>query len=187
MRQKLSFAYSEEYNIINDFNMKLYKGDRIWIKGRNGSGKSTLLKLLSGEIDAGEAIEYAEKIKISVSSQEPLWTEGFISEKYQLPNETVQFERLLIFCDIFDLPENFLERPLETYSSGELKKIDIARALSADNNVIFLDEPLNYMDVYFREQLERAILEYEPTIVFVEHDSRFGRNVSNRIVELSKK
>lgn len=185
--KKLCFAYLEGDSIINNFSMKLYKGDRIWIKGHNGAGKSTLLKLLSGELDAGEAIEYAEKIKISVSSQEPLWTEGLLTEKYQLSGKTAQYEKLLVFCDIFDLPENFLERPLETYSSGELKKIDIARAFSEDNNVIFLDEPLNYMDVYFREQLERAILEFEPTIVFVEHDSRFGRNVSNRIIELSKK
>lgn len=184
--KKLSFGYSGGRKIINNFNMKLYKGDRVWIKGCNGAGKSTLLKLLSGGLKAGEAIEYGEKIKISVSGQEPLWTEGFITERYRLPEETEQFERLIAFCDIFDLPDNFLERPLETYSSGEIKKIDIARVLSEDSNVIFLDEPLNYMDVYFREQLEGAILKYEPTIVFVEHDSRFGRSVSNRIIELPR-
>ena len=44
---------------------------------------------------------------------------------------------------------------------------------------------MNYMDVYFREQLEKAILEYQPTIVFVEHDGMFGKNVSNRVIELS--
>jgi len=67
---------------------------------------------------------------------------------------------------------------------GNKKKVDIARALSEENDVIFLDEPLNYMDVYFREQLEKAILEYKPTIVFVEHDVRFGEIVSNKVIEL---
>lgn len=195
----LNFAYPKGEPVIKDFNLKLYRGDRIWIKGCNGAGKSTLLKLLSGELnentganttlqeavwDKETSIKWAEGIKISMATQEPLWREGFITEKYQLPEQKEQLEQLLFFCEIFDLPEDFLERPLETYSSGELKKIDIARALSEEGDVLFLDEPLNYMDVYFREQLEKAMLECQPTIMFVEHDGRFGRRVSNRILEL---
>ncbi len=135
-------------------------------------------------MDTGPQIEYAEALKISVSFQEPLWNKGLIKENYKLPEQTAMLEQLLSFCDMFDLPEGFLERPLETYSSGELKKVDIARAFSEEHDVIFLDEPLNYMDVFFREQLEKAILKYKPTIVFVEHDGRFGRNVSNRMIEM---
>ncbi len=182
--EKLSFAYSEKADIIHDFNLKIYQGDRIWIKGKNGAGKSTLLKVLAGQMDTGPQIEYAEALKISVSFQEPLWNKGLIKENYKLPEQTAMLEQLLSFCDMFDLPEGFLERPLETYSSGELKKVDIARAFSEEHDVIFLDEPLNYMDVFFREQLEKAILKYKPTIVFVEHDGRFGRNVSNRMIEM---
>lgn len=194
----LNFSYSDDNQcnkmILKDFTLNLHKGDRIWIKGQNGAGKSTLLKLLAGEFkersaapvipQQREAIERTENLQISMSGQEPRWTEGFITEKYQLPKQREQLEQLAYFCTLFDLPVDFLERPLETYSSGELKKVDIARALSEENDVIFLDEPLNYMDVYFREQLEKAILEYEPTIVFVEHDALFGKNVSNKVVEL---
>ncbi|MBC8580763.1 P-loop NTPase family protein [Zhenhengia yiwuensis] len=53
--------------------------------------------------------------------------------------------------------------------------MDIARALSQNMNLVFLDEPLNYMDIYFREQLEVALLECNTTLVFVEHDERFRR------------
>ena len=77
-----------------------------------------------------------------------------------------------------------MTRPLETYSSGEQKKIDIARALSEPNQILFLDEPLNYMDTYFREQLEAAILACMPTLIFVEHEERFGKNVATRVLEL---
>jgi lincosamide and streptogramin A transport system ATP-binding/permease protein len=183
--EKLSFAYPNSSIIIKDTNIKIYHGDRIWIKGKNGAGKSTLLKLLSGEIEIDKKIEYAEGIKISVSSQETLWTSGFINERFETKEKENQLEPFLSLCDMFDLPDNFLTRPLETYSSGELKKVDIARALSEKNDILFFDEPLNFMDVFFREQLEKAILEYEPTIVFVEHDSRFGRNVSNRVIEMT--
>ncbi len=44
--------------------------------------------------------------------------------------------------------------------------------------LLLLDEPLNFMDVYFREQLEKAILSYQPTVVFVEHDEQFGNNIA---------
>jgi len=47
-----------------------------------------------------------------------------------------------------------------------------------------MDEPLNYMDTYFKEQLEKAILEYKPTLVFVEHDEDFGKTISNKIINL---
>lgn len=194
--KNLNFSYPDGRRIIEDFSFNLHKGDRIWVKGKNGAGKSTLLKLLAGEFEAagedstsgcpeeGKSIERTGNLQISVSGQEPIWTEGFIAEKYRLPEQREQLEQLAYFCVLFDLPEDFLERPLETYSSGELKKVDIARALSEENDVIFLDEPLNYMDVYFREQLEKAILEYKPTIVFVEHDVRFGEIVSNKVIEL---
>lgn len=188
--KKLHFAYPNSRLLIKALDIKIKQGDRIWVKGRNGSGKSTFLKLLTKEIKTDQDITYAENLKIAVSSQEILWNSGFIKERFK-PKEAIerkereeQFERFLSFCDMFDMPDAFMDRPIETLSSGERKKIDIARALSEENDILFFDEPLNYMDVYFREQLEKALLEYEPTIVFVEHDSRFGRNVSNRVIEL---
>ncbi len=182
--KNLSFAHSGEKNILENVNVGLHIGDRVWIKGRNGAGKSTLLKILSGELEIGQKIEYAPELKIAISSQEPLWTEGMIHEKFELPRQREQLESLLALCEVFDLPDDFEKRPLQTFSSGELKKVDIARALSEESDILFLDEPLNFMDVYFREQLEKAILDSEPTLVFVEHDSRFGKSVSNKVLEL---
>ncbi len=57
----------------------------------------------------------------------------------------------------FDIPMEILDIPCEKYSAGEKKKIDLARILIQKYNVIILDEPLNYMDILFREQLEEAI------------------------------
>lgn len=84
----------------------------------------------------------------------------------------------------FELPKDFLSRPVETYSNGEIKKLEIARALSTPNHILFIDEPLNYMDIYFRRQLKKAIKTYNPTMVFVEHDEWFGESVANRIIEI---
>lgn len=177
----LSFSYHSERMILNHLNLSVYLGDRIWIKGGNGTGKSTLLKLLMKELLTEHEIVFAEGLTMSQSCQEPLWKEGYLSEHVTSKEEQ---QRILEFCQLFDIPNDTWERPIETFSGGEKRKLDIARAFASDNQLILLDEPLNYMDVYFREQLELAILEYEPTIIFVEHDERFGHNVATKIIEL---
>ncbi len=134
------------------------------------------LKDYEGIIQIHGPIEFAE------SYQNALWVEGDLRSclKASKVDETT-FRKVMAYFHMYD---EFFERPLETYSQGELKKIDIARALSMSNQIIILDEPLNYMDINFREQLEKAILHYEPTILFVEHDAVFASAVHTKMVEL---
>lgn len=182
--KELSFKYADHTKqIIKGFNFEVNVGDRIWVKGKNGAGKSTLLKILSGALP-NDTIEYAEGVQIAMVAQEPAWKTGYVKEGFQDTIENPVYQRFLELCDHFELPENFLERPLETYSSGELKKINIARVLAENHHIILFDEPLNYMDTYFCEQLEKAILEYQPTIIFVEHDSYFGKVIATKTIQL---
>ena len=183
--KELNFKYPNSTNeMIKGFNYEVHSGDRIWIKGKNGAGKSTLLKIIKGTLPS-EGVEYAENLQIAMVGQEPEWKTGYIKEGMEDVVGTLIYDRFLELCDHFELPENFLERPLETYSSGELKKVNIARVLAEDNHIILFDEPLNYMDTYFSEQLEKAILEYEPTIMFVEHDAYFGKIIATRTINMT--
>lgn len=182
--KELSFKYADHTKqIIKGFNFEVHAGERIWVKGKNGAGKSTLLKILSGALPS-DAIEYAEGLQMAMVAQEPAWKTGYIKEGFQDTIGNPVYQRFLELCGYFEFSENFLERPLETYSSGELKKINIARALAENHHIILFDEPLNYMDTYFSEQLEKAILEYEPTIIFVEHDSYFGKAIATKTIQL---
>ncbi|HWT74110.1 MAG TPA: ATP-binding cassette domain-containing protein [Mobilitalea sp.] len=169
----LSFGYTEEL-LFQGLTFQIQKGDRLWIRGRNGAGKSTLLRIISKNLPC-ERVQYAENITMETAFQEPLWTKGYLQD-YLVDNEV----RNLFFdiCHRLDLKHEVLKRPLETFSSGELKKIDLARALASPCQLLLLDEPLNFMDIYFREQLEKAILSYQPTVVFVEHDEHFGNQVA---------
>lgn len=182
--KELSFRYEEHTKqIIKGFNYDIHVGDRIWVKGENGAGKSTFLNLLFGKIKTN-AITYAEGLKIAMVTQEPSWKTGYVKDGFDEIVGNPKYQNFLELCDYFELPEDFLERPLETYSSGELKKVNIARILTEENHIILFDEPLNYMDLYFCEQLETAILKYKPTIVFVEHDSYFGKAIATKTIQL---
>lgn len=177
----LTFQY-DSAPLFQNFSFCIEEGERIWIRGENGCGKSTLLKLIGGELEA-EMLWKHEDTTVSASWQEPLWQEGFAKDRITDQN---RWARFLELCHCLDITDEMLERPIETYSSGEKSKIDTARALSRESSILLLDEPLNYMDIYFREQLENAILTCRPTLVFVEHDERFGLHVATRTVSISR-
>jgi lincosamide and streptogramin A transport system ATP-binding/permease protein len=51
-------------------------------------------------------------------------------------------------------------------------------------SVLLWDEPLNYIDVLAREQIEQSVREWRPTLVFVEHDRRFIQRIATRVIEM---
>jgi len=185
----ISFCYGEGAKpVFEDVTLRVYPGDKIWLRGQNGTGKTTLLRLLSGKLQ-GADIRYKEDISIAYVTQEPMWKSGDVKvcmlESLEAEEDIQAFyEKFVELCELFDLPEDFIGRPLETLSSGERKKVDVARVLAGNHQVLFLDEPLNYMDVYFKLQLEKALEQEELTIIFVEHNEEFGERVANKVLQL---
>ncbi len=177
-----SFAHTDE-ELFDGLCFKLYPGERIWLRGKNGAGKTTLFRLLSGEWE-NDAVEWAEGLKIGWVRQEARWRSGFLRDHLDTPEGKRKRKRFLELCRCFDLPEGFWNRPLETYSSGEQKKVELAWVLAGENHVVFLDEPLNYMEILFREKLEEVILSDQPTLIFTEHDTDFANRIATRVVDL---
>lgn len=70
------------------------------------------------------------------------------------------------------------------YSDGQKKKVLIAISLSKPAHLFIWDEPLNYIDLLSRIQIEEIIKEAKPTLIFVEHDRRFVEDISNKIIQL---
>ena len=78
-----------------------------------------------------------------------------------------------------------LDGALEDLSPGQQKKIELARAFVAGADLLLLDEPLNFLDIDAREQIEDALLADQPTVVFVEHDAAFVERVATQVIDLS--
>ena len=175
----LSFSYDKKRYLFRNLYLSVEPGDRIWIQGKNGCGKSTLLKIILGELD-NEDVSYVEGIRMAYASQTPKWNKGRM-EDLVLPENKKAFDGI---CDAFDLPGDIYTRPLETFSSGELRKIDLARALSQPSDLLILDEPLNYMDYMFKMQLRKALTLQMITLIFVEHDKEFGKAVATKTLYL---
>jgi len=77
-------------------------------------------------------------------------------------------------------------KPIEVLSGGERVKVAFAKVFLSDMNVLVIDEPTNYLDIETVEALERLLMNYEGTVLFVSHDSRFVENIATKIIEISQ-
>lgn len=178
----ISFAYGDK-PVLENFCLEINKGDRIWVRGGNGAGKSTLLNLICKELSPKSGYAHrAIDLSISRAYQDMSIRYGSVRAYLELyGTDLTAFVRML---DYFNMSIEYLDREIDTLSEGERKKLDLARAFSSEAPLYVWDEPLNYMDYHFRVQLEEAVLKYEPTIVFVEHDRSFGEKVATKIIDI---
>ena len=83
-----------------------------------------------------------------------------------------------------DLGREQFVKNMEDYSEGQKKKVLLASSLITPAHLYIWDEPLNYIDVFSRMQIEKLILDYKPTMLVVEHDVRFQQRIATKIVDL---
>jgi len=170
--------------ILDRVSLMLYKGDRVAVVGPNGCGKTTLLRAVAGELPPVSGfINLPRHLLVSRSYQTPLWNKGFLRDF--IMREDIDETRIRTIMAAFGVTGDIFDRPLETFSQGERKKVDLCRSFLDPSHLLIWDEPLNYIDVTSREQIETVILESSPTILFVEHDQRFIDRIATGVVELS--
>ena len=153
------------------------------LSGRNGCGKSSILKLLLGEELTFEGnVHVASGIKISYISQDTSYLKGNLREMAQEYGlEESLFKAVL---RKLDLEREQFEKDVSLYSAGQKKKVLLAKSLCEQAHLYVWDEPLNYIDVLSRVQIEELLLECQPTILFVEHDLTFREHVATKVVEM---
>ena len=77
------------------------------------------------------------------------------------------------------------EKDVQNFSEGQKKKVLIAKSITESADIYIWDEPLNYIDILTRIQIEEALLKFKPTLIFVEHDDTFVKKVSTKIIEIN--
>ncbi|MBE6991285.1 MAG: ABC-F type ribosomal protection protein [Ruminococcaceae bacterium] len=175
--------YYDERKIFGPISFEINRGDRVALAGANGSGKSSLIKLLLGEnISYTGQLLVAKGLDISYVSQDASNLSGTIEEfENGRGLDPVLFRAIL---RKLDFSRTQFEKNFEDYSQGQKKKVLIAASLCDPAHLYVWDEPMNYIDVLSRIQLEELIQKYEPTLLFVDHDRTFRENVATKIVEL---
>lgn len=179
---KVSIFYGEK-EVCKDVSFTIEKGDRIALRGKNGSGKSTILKLILGEdLKYTGNIYRGSRMKISYVSQETSFLKGKLSDFAK--NNNIDESLFRAILRKMDFSREQFDKDLSSYSGGQKKKVLIAKSLCERAHLYVWDEPLNFIDVLSRIQIEELILEFQPTIIFVEHDMVFSETIANKIIKL---
>ena len=180
--ENVSIFYGDT-TVCKDISFSIEQGERISLKGKNGSGKSSIIKLICDEnIKYTGTFRKGSGLKISYVSQDTSYLKGNLTN-YALEN-SIDESLFKAILRKLDFSREQFEKDISSFSGGQKKKVLIAKSLCEKAHLHIWDEPLNFIDVISRMQIEELLLEYSPTLLFVEHDSEFCKNVATRIVEL---
>ena len=177
--EKVQKAFGER-TIINDFSLRVQRGDRIGLVGANGSGKTTLLRLLTGELppDHGTVTRAKTLSGIVIDQQ----------RKLMAPNKRVRDvlaeggdwievrgvkKHIKGYLKDFLFSPDLTEAPVGSLSGGERSRLLLAREFARESNLLVLDEPTNDLDLETLDLLQEVIADYDGTVLIVSHDRDF--------------
>ena len=180
--------------LLEGMDFQIRRGERVFLSGKNGCGKSSLIHAImqkgTGEMRDRDrqglivegTLDVVSGLVISYVNQDTSFLSGTL-EKY-CENRGLDRSLFLAILRQLDLGREQFAKRMEDYSEGQKKKVLIAASLLTPAHLYIWDEPLNYIDVFSRMQIEKLILEYRPTMLIVEHDIRFQEKVASRIVRM---
>ncbi len=180
--ENVSIRYGERV-ACEGVSFTIGRGERIALQGKNGCGKSSVLKLLHGEsLEYGGRLVVGSGVKISYVAQSADDLRGSPREYARASGIDESLFRMVL--DKLDFSKLQFEKDMADYSGGQKKKVLLARSPCEQAHLYIWDEPLNYVDVISRIQITDLLLEFRPTMLFVEHDRAFCDEVATKIARL---
>ena len=186
--------------VFENLTFEVAQGERVFISGENGSGKSSLINAIlekvshaghdyagrnhaeqSEFVTAGE-LNVAAGLIISYINQDTSHLKG--SLRTHAVRNGLDYTLFLSLLRQLDMERVQFDKNMEEYSDGQKKKVLIASSLLTPAHLYIWDEPLNYIDVFSRMQIEALIERYKPTMLIVEHDVRFREKLAMKEVGL---
>lgn len=176
--------------ILDKFDLRIKRGDRVGILGKNGSGKTTFLKLLIGEqkADSGK-VKRAQNIEVSYFDQKrrdldpdhTLW-KTLCPEGGEYVDVGKKQRHVCGYLKDFMFDPQDAQRKVATLSGGEKNRLMLARVLANPGNFLILDEPTNDLDMDTLDMLEDILSEYDGTLFVVSHDRDFLDQMVTKIL-----
>lgn len=164
------YQVSFEEDLLENVSFQLFAGEKAALIGANGTGKTTLIRdILQND---HPAIHIDENTKYACLSQ--LQEEGLDEEKTVF--ETLQDGGFATREDVrhclarYCLQEECMDQKVSKLSGGEKNMLQIALLAASDAQLLILDEPTSHLDLYAQTALEKAIADYEGTVLMVTHD-----------------
>jgi ATP-binding cassette subfamily F protein 3 len=183
--EDLCFSYGEK-NILNNLNLKVFRGERIGIIGPNGIGKSTLLKIIAGQLEPQEGnMLFGHQVKPVYFDQEQqnLSPDSTVLDEVWDSAPGLGLTEIRTFLASLLFFGDEVNKSINVLSGGEKSRVALGKAILQGANLLLLDEPTNHLDMESKEQLEDALKDFTGTIIAVSHDRYFLTKIATRIWE----
>ncbi|HPM80273.1 MAG TPA: ABC-F family ATP-binding cassette domain-containing protein [Candidatus Anammoximicrobium sp.] len=181
--EHLAKAYDQP--LFADLSFDILRGEKWGILGPNGSGKTTLLRCVLGRCqpDAGRVI-LGSGVRPGYFDQllECLDDDTLVLEAVRPPHKEFLDQQRRDLLARFGITGDLVFQKVGSLSGGERNRVALARLSALDPNFLILDEPTNHLDLWARESLEKAIRQFEGTVLFVSHDRYFLNRVADRLL-----
>ncbi|MBM6869017.1 ABC-F type ribosomal protection protein [Pseudoflavonifractor phocaeensis] len=169
--------------ICGPVSFEIKRGERIVLDGRNGAGKTSLLKLLMKQpIAYRGTLTIGSGLILSYVPQDTSGLRGLLSDFAAEHHIDESLFKAILRKMGFTRVQ--FEKKMEDFSAGQKKKALLAKSLCEQAHLYVWDEPLNYIDIDSRIQIEQLIRKFSPTMIFVEHDQAFRNAVATRTISL---
>ena len=180
--ENLAVSYGSR-EVFRGLNFSLEQGERLALMGGNGSGKSSVVELICGEeIPHTGHMTTGSRLILSYVPQDASFLAGDL-DGYAV-EQRIDITLFKTILRKLDFSRVQFEKDMRDYSAGQKKKVLLARSLCQQAHVYIWDEPLNYVDLLSRIQIEELIKRFRPTMLFVEHDRAFCETVATRTIRL---
>ncbi|MCF6515670.1 ATP-binding cassette domain-containing protein [Lactobacillus sp. S2-2] len=184
---KLKFGYPNK-TFLPTVNLNLKKGDSIGIVGPNGIGKSTLIKTIIGRIPKlSGTIRFGTGVTVGYydQHQSDLHNNKTVLNELWDDYPTVDEKDIRSILGSFLFSGTDVLKTVSMLSGGEKARLLLTKLSMEKDNFLILDEPTNHLDIDSIEVLEKALLNFQGTILFISHDRYFLNKISNNILEMN--
>ncbi len=185
--QNVSFRYDVPW-VFRDLTLNLYRGEKAALVGVNGVGKTTMTRIISQELipESGK-VEIGERVSIGYYAQhqiDALNLDKKIVEEVSESADPALRTHIRDILGVFQLSGDDIEKQISVLSGGEKARVSLAKILVSPVNFLIMDEPTNHLDLYSKQALERALSDYDGTLLLISHDRYFLDKLVSRVFEL---
>lgn len=178
---------ADKRTLFHDMELTVERGEKIAFVGKNGVGKSSLLKAIIKKLPYEGSVRWGGNVKIAYFDQElsSLDINLTVLEAVhrRFPTKTEYEIRSMLARFLIEDEDVF--KKLREMSGANRAKTAMCIIAFERANVLVLDEPTNHLDYKAKEALDKALREYEGTVIMVSHDRYLLNSVPTKIIEMT--
>ena len=188
--ESITKSYDGSFNVLEDIDLIITRGEKIAFVGVNGAGKSTFMRIIAGLESHTGNLKFGHLVGIKFYAQnqaEELDSNKTVLQTMEEAAKGDVLKNLRSILGSFLFRGDDVFKKVGVLSGGEKSRLALAKMLIEPSNFLIFDEPTNHLDMKSKEVLMNALQKYDGTVVIVSHDREFIDGIVDKVIEVKNK